>query len=63
MADIKTADMLDLPVPKLKTGKMQVVKTSITPAQKAIMEELVERAEAIRNKKVDSSEQSVDFSL
>ena len=63
MADMKTADMLDLPVPKLKTGKMQVVKTSITPAQKAIMEELVERAEAIRNKKVDSSEQSVDFSL
>ncbi len=56
VADIKTADMLELPVPKLKTGKMQVVKTSITPDQKAIMEELVERAEAIRNKEVDSSE-------
>lgn len=56
VADIKTADMLDLPVPKLKTGKMQVVKTSITPDQKAIMKELVERAEAIRNKEVDSSE-------
>lgn len=56
VADIKTADMLDLPVPQLKTGKMQVVKTSITPDQKAIMEELVERAEAIRNKEVDSSE-------
>lgn len=56
VADIKTADMLDLPVPKLKTGKMQVVKTAITPDQKAIMEELVERAEAIRNKEVDSSQ-------
>lgn len=56
VADIKTADMLNLPVPKLKTGKMQVVKTAITPDQKAIMEELVERAEAIRNKEVDSSE-------
>lgn len=56
VADIKTADMLELPVPKLKTGKMQVVKTAITPDQKAIMEELVERAEAIRNKEVDSSE-------
>lgn len=55
-ADIKTSDMLELPVPKLKTGKMQVVKTAITPDQKAIMEELVERAEAIRNKQVDSSE-------
>ena len=56
VADIKTADMLDLPVPKLKTGKIQVVKTAITPDQKAIMEELVERAEAIRNKEVDSSQ-------
>ncbi len=56
VADIKTADMLELPVPKLKTGKMQVVKTAITPDQKDIMEELVERAEAIRNKEVDSSE-------
>ena len=56
VADIKTADMLALPVPQLKTGRMQVVKTAITPDQKAIMEELVERAEAIRNKEVDSSE-------
>lgn len=56
VADIKTADMLELPIPRLKTGKMQVVKTSITPTQKALMEELVERAEAIRNKEVDSSE-------
>lgn len=56
VADIKTADMLNLPVPKLRTGKMQVVKTAITPNQKAIMEKLVERAEAIRNKEVDSSE-------
>lgn len=56
VADIKTADMLNLPVPRLATGKMQVVKTSITLAQKALMEKLVERAEAIRNKEVDSSE-------
>ena len=56
VADIRTADMLNLPVPRLKTGKMQVVKTAITPDQKAIMEELVERAEAIRNKEVDSSQ-------
>lgn len=56
VADIKTSDMLNLPVPKLQTGKMQVIKTRITPQQKRIMEELVERAEAIRNKEVDSSE-------
>lgn len=56
VANIKTSDMLGLPVPKLRTGKMQAVKTAITPDQKALMEELVERAEAIRNKEVDSSE-------
>ena len=56
VADIKTSDMLDLPTPKLMTGKMQVVKTAITPDQKDIMEELVRRAEAIRNKDVNSSE-------
>ncbi len=56
VADIKTSDMLNLPVPRLKTGKMQVIKTKITPDQKRIMEKLVERAEAIRNREVDSSE-------
>lgn len=56
VADIKTSDMLNLPVPKLKTGQMQVIKTPITPDQQDMMEELVERAEAIRNKEVDSRE-------
>ncbi len=56
VADIKTADMLELPVPKLKTGKMQVIKTSITPEQKSMMDAMVERAEAIRNREVDSSQ-------
>ena len=55
VADIKTADMLELPVPKLKTGKVQVIKTAITPEQKQLVMELGERAEAIRNGMVDSS--------
>lgn len=55
IADIKTADMLDLPTPKLKTGGVQVIKTSCTPEQKRIVMELAERAEAIRNGEVDSS--------
>ena len=54
IADIKTADMLDLPTPKLKTGGVQVIKTSCTPDQKRIVMELAERAEAIRNGEVDS---------
>jgi N12 class adenine-specific DNA methylase/superfamily II DNA/RNA helicase len=56
VADIKTADMLDLPVPKLKTGAVQVIKSAITPAQKEKMVEFVMRAEAIRNGEVSSDE-------
>jgi len=57
VADIKTSDMLpEIPVPKLKTGVFQAVKTMITPEQKEKMEELVMRAEDIRNGIVDSTE-------
>ncbi len=56
IADIKTADMLDLPVPELKTGNVQVIKTKITPEQKQMVLELGERAEAIRDGRVDSTE-------
>ena len=56
IADIKTADMLDLPTPKLKTGGPQVIKTECTPEQKRLVMELGERAEKIRNGQVDSSE-------
>ncbi|WP_242843376.1 DUF6908 domain-containing protein [Kineothrix alysoides] len=56
IADIKTADMLDLPTPLLKTGGPQVIKSACTPDQKRIVMELAERAEAIRNGVVDSTE-------
>ncbi len=55
IADIKTSDMLDLPVPVLKTGKPQIIKSVCTPEQKRIVMELAERAEAIRSGAVDSS--------
>ena len=56
IADIKTADMLNLPTPKLKTGSPQVIKSVCTPEQKRIVMELAERAEKIRNRQVDSRE-------
>ena len=56
IADIRTADMLELPTPELKTGGPQVVKSVCTPDQKRIVMELAERAEAIRNGEVDSSQ-------
>ena len=56
IADIRTADMLELPTPELKTGSPQVIKSVCTPDQKRIVMELAERAEAIRNGEVDSSQ-------
>ena len=55
IADIKTADMLNLPTPRLKTGAVQVIKTSCTPEQKRIVMDFAERAEQIRSGVVDSS--------
>lgn len=52
-ADIQTADMLDLPVPKLKTGKPIVVTAKPDERQKAYMKELAARAERMHNGKVD----------
>jgi N12 class adenine-specific DNA methylase len=56
IADIRTADMLELPTPELKTGSPQVIKSVCTPDQKRIVMELAERAEAIRNGEVDSTQ-------
>jgi N12 class adenine-specific DNA methylase/adenine-specific DNA methylase len=56
IADIRTADMLELPTPELKSGSSQVIRSVCTPDQKRIVMELAERAEAIRNGDVDSSQ-------
>ena len=56
IADIRTADMLELPTPELETGSPQVIKSVCTPDQKRIVMELAERAEAIRNGEVDSTQ-------
>ena len=47
--DIQTADMLKLPVPELLGGKPTVVAVPATDGQLAYMDELVERAENMRN--------------
>ena len=51
-ADIQTEDMLDLPVP---SANRHTVVSETTPAQKAYLEELVERSEAIQGGFVDPS--------
>lgn len=59
IADIRTAEMLDLPVPKLRGGKPRTVACPASPALKAYVQTLVKRAEAIRNGHVDPKEDNM----
>lgn len=52
VADIQTADMLDLPVPK---AEYRVIETEPSDFQKEMLEGLVERAQKVRNRLVDPS--------
>ena len=49
VADIRTAEMLNLPVPTLRGGKARIVACPASKALKAFVETLVQRAEDIRN--------------
>lgn len=60
VADIKTADMLDIPnLPQIKGGKAQVIATDATDAQKAVMADFILRAEAIHKGKVKPEEDNM----
>src|SRR5271167_350030 len=52
-ADVQTAEMLDLPTPRLETGKPIIVACPMSEEQHAIQLELVERYERLRSQKVD----------
>ena len=52
-ADVQTADMLDLPRPRLEGGKAQVVACPMSEEQGAIQQALVARYERLRSQKVD----------
>jgi hypothetical protein len=55
-ADVQTADMLDLPCPKLSGGKARVVACPMSEAQRTIQDSLVRRYERLRSQKVDPRE-------
>ena len=55
-ADVKTADQLDLPRPKLKTGKPIVVACPMSDEQATLQQALVARYERLRSQKVDPRE-------
>lgn len=54
-ADIRTADMLNLPVPEMVGGKPQTIVAKSNDVQKAYMQVLAERSEAIHSGAVDPS--------
>ncbi|WP_425464458.1 SNF2-related protein [Paenibacillus oralis] len=59
VADIKTADMLKLPVPRLEGDKASIVVSERSHYQEQMMDEFVERAEKIRNNVVDAKEDNM----
>src|ERR1019366_1907140 len=52
-ADVQTADMLNLPRPRLQGGKPHVVACPMSDEQRDIQMELVERYERLRSQKID----------
>lgn len=55
MADIQTAETLQLPVPKLHLGKAIIASAPSTPALKAFVSSLAKRAERLKGGTVDPS--------
>ena len=55
-ADVQTAEMLDLPRPRLEGGKPIVVACPMSDEQRALQQELVARYERLRSQKVDPRE-------
>lgn len=58
-ADIQTSDMLNLPVPTIATGKPQLVISEPSEFQEKKMNELAERADAVRLGQVDPREDNM----
>jgi N12 class adenine-specific DNA methylase len=52
-SDVQTAEMLDLPRPKLEGGKPHTVACPMSDEQAALQQELVARYERLRKEKVD----------
>lgn len=59
VADIQTAENLKLPVPEIHTGKPIVIRAPASRELKEIVAGLAKRAEALRNGRVDPSEDNM----
>ena len=58
-ADIQSAKKLDLPRPKLKTGKPQIVSVPASPEQEKYIRSLVDRARIISEGNIDPSQDNM----
>lgn len=58
-ADMRTADMLDLPVPKIKGGKPETIVAEPNDFQKAYMKVLAERSEQVHSGAVDATKDNM----
>jgi len=56
IADIKTSDMLNLPIPKVNNN---IIQSICSPIQKDIMNEFIKRSIEIKNHMVDSSQDNM----
>jgi N12 class adenine-specific DNA methylase len=59
VADVRTAEMLKLPVPKLEEGKPVTISAPASPELKRFVERLVERTEDIKNGRVEPREDNM----
>jgi N12 class adenine-specific DNA methylase len=59
VADVQTAENLKLPVPEIETGKPIIVRAPATTELKEFVASLAKRAEALRNGRVDPSEDNM----
>jgi N12 class adenine-specific DNA methylase len=55
-SDVQTAEMLDLPRPRLRGGKATVVACPMSEEQRELQQQLVARYERLRSQKVDPRE-------
>jgi N12 class adenine-specific DNA methylase len=55
VADVQTADMLNLPRPELENGKPAIISAPASPQLKAFIRTLTERAERLKKERVDPS--------
>jgi N12 class adenine-specific DNA methylase len=55
VADVQTADMLNLPRPEIENGKPTIASAPASPELKAFIRTLTERAERLKKERVDPS--------